>query len=75
MIEVLLTSLRRVWKRTRTSNEGEFRVAFEWPRESAGWHEPALQPLLKALPHVASFDGCAYGLRSIDGQAVKKPWL
>eukprot|EP00972_Heterocapsa_arctica_P000753 106223-Heterocapsa_arctica.AAC.1 len=69
MIEVLLTSLRRIWKRPRNANDGEFRVAFEWPREGAGWHEPALQPLLKALPRSTSFDGCAYGLRSADGQA------
>eukprot|EP00972_Heterocapsa_arctica_P068187 10069247-Heterocapsa_arctica.AAC.1 len=75
MVQVLLVCLRRVWKRARIPHDGEFKVAFEWPRGGAGWQQPAMTALLAALPRAAHFDGCAFGLRNDEGQAIRKPWL
>eukprot|EP00972_Heterocapsa_arctica_P083926 12365756-Heterocapsa_arctica.AAC.1 len=53
MVKVLLTCLRRAWRRKRESGDGTFRAAFEWPRNSLGWQQPGLAPLLRALPFEA----------------------
>ena len=49
-------------------------LAFEWPLNNDGWKEPLLRELLQDLPFTCEFDGCAYGVQTTSGEAVRKRW-
>ena len=48
-------------------------VAFEWPRGASGRQLAEMEELKSYLPHVCRFDGCQYGLTTVQG-VVKTPW-
>eukprot|EP00972_Heterocapsa_arctica_P101771 14994003-Heterocapsa_arctica.AAC.1 len=55
-------------------NASYVHVAYEWPRHNSGWGIAAMRQLQLLLPYVVEFDGCAYSLRSYEGELMKKPW-
>ena len=57
------------------SKRGGGDVAFEWPKGSIGWAQPAVVRFLKELNlYEALCDGCAFGMTDADGRPVLKPW-
>ena len=33
-----------------------------------------MEEMMKSMPYSAEFDGCAYGLKNSEGEAMKKTW-
>ena len=67
-LEKMIVRLCAKWK-------GRVRFAFQWPKDCAGWKDFSLKPIPKALSYSTTFDGCAYGLRSVkNGKLIRKPW-
>ena len=50
-------------------------VAFEWPKNCAGWSMPKLIKFIKRHNlFEATFDGCDFGLVDSEGKPHRKPW-
>ena len=49
-------------------------VSFEWPRGTTAWGARSMEIAHQYLQYVVEFDGCAFGLRSLNGALLRKPW-
>ena len=54
-------------------------VSFEWPKGCTSWKRPDVKRFFEHNKFAekfqeTTFDGCMFGLRSRDGQPIKKPW-
>ena len=71
----MVSKLGKMIMRLRAKWKGRVRFAFEWPTDCAGWKDFALKPIPNALSYSTTFDGCAYGPRSVkNGKPICKPW-
>ena len=68
----MIAQLTKFWKKVRHTRKVD--LAFEWPASCDGWKELALKDLLQDLPYVCEFDGCAFGVQTTAGEALRKRW-